>query len=500
MKNLSKILYSVIGEGGFYVGGCVRDAALKRLSGDIDIALPKELVKPAAIKLAKELNAAVFEMDAQFGVWRIVTRKENLQIDLTAFQGKDLEEDLKRRDFTVNALAYPLSALPEIKITKKDDKIFSLLQKLNKKKIIDLNKGLFDIIKKTINANDKKVFAEDPLRILRAYRTSAELGYKISPATVKLMRESYPLALAPAGERIHEELTRICNSQAAYATIAQMDKNGFLTTLFPALEEQRECAVVYYGKGGVLKHTLAVVERMDYLLTNLKKVFPKYSAKLKDFTQQKHIYIMAALLHDVAKPATAKEINGRLRFFFHEEKGAAMARVILQNFRYSADDIKLISAMIGEHLRPSNLASNNVITDRGVYKFFRDLGSAGVPMLLLCWADYASYISHATIAKILPETHKKIKTLEECNPSSNVDKTLRHMQVINFMFKKYFETPHKINPPKIIDGKEIMDLLKIKPGKQVGEILNAVAEAQVEGKISTKEEAQEFVKSLRLAI
>ena len=80
----------------YYVGGVVRDALLKKPSGDIDLALPKARVKEAAQTLAKHLKAAAFEMDAEFGVWRLVTRKENLQIDLTAFQGKDLKEDLLR--------------------------------------------------------------------------------------------------------------------------------------------------------------------------------------------------------------------------------------------------------------------------------------------------------------------------------------------------------------------------------------------------------------------
>ena len=109
---------------------------------------------------------------------------------------------------------------------------------------------------------------------------------------------------------------------------------------------------------------------MEYLLENLDKAFPKYARKLAVAQEQKSLYKMAALLHDVAKPATAKMKDGRLRFFYHEQKGAKMAKQILEQLHYSRPEIRLICAMIGEHLRPSNLASNDVITDRGAYHFF----------------------------------------------------------------------------------------------------------------------------------
>ena len=101
----------------YYVGGIVRSSLLKRQSTDIDLTLPPEDVKPAALALAKKLKAAVFEMDAEYGVWRLVTHKDKIQIDLTAYQGKDLKADLLRRDFAFNALAYPVTALPQIEIT-----------------------------------------------------------------------------------------------------------------------------------------------------------------------------------------------------------------------------------------------------------------------------------------------------------------------------------------------------------------------------------------------
>lgn len=497
-QNLASVLSEVIPHA-HYVGGIVRSSLLKRQSGDIDIALPKEEVKTAALTLAKKLKAAAFEMDVQFGVWRLVTRKDNIQLDLTAYQGKNLKEDLLRRDFAFNSLAYPVSALPVVEVTpQKSGTARVILKKLKKAEIVDLTGGLQDVQNKLININNSKVFQDDPLRMLRAFRCAAELGFTITPKTLRQIKKDRALIVHSAGERVQEELVRLFNTSKAYENILLMDQTGLLAALFPLLEDQRKCAEVYYGKGGVLRHTLDVFKRMEYLLDNLSKAFPKYAKKLAPFAQNKALFKMAALLHDVAKPATAKVVGDRLRFFYHEEKGAKMAKVILEKLHYSRADLRLICAMIAEHLRPSNLASNDVITDRGAYHFFRDLGEAAVPMLLLCWADYASYVSDAQLKRILPKSADRLLSIEEAKKTDNIGKTLRHMQVLSLLFKKYFDQPKKVQPTRLINGRDVMDALKLPPSPKIGEILEAVAVAQVEGKVSSKEDALTFIRTLDL--
>jgi poly(A) polymerase len=278
-----------------------------------------------------------------------------------------------------------------------------------------------------------------------------------------------------------------------------MDTAGVLTALLPVLERQKSCAQVYYGSGGVFSHTLDVVERTEFLLSRLKTVFPKYHKKLQPYIKDISLYKMAALLHDIAKPKTAKMTQGRLRFFYHEEKGAVMAEKILKNLKYSGADIKMISKMIEYHLRPSNLASNEIITDRGVYKFFKGLGDAGIPMLLMCWADYTSYITPAQVKKLIKKSAEPVITIEEGREKGSIGKTLRHMQVVNFLFRKYFTGGKKIIlPQRLIDGKDVMDALKIAPGPRVGKILENVTLAQVEGKVKTRQDAIAYIKDLNI--
>ena len=445
MQDLAHILAEVVPHG-HYVGGIVRSSLLKKQSGDIDITLPASEVKPAALALAKRLKAATFEMDPDLGVWRLVTHRQKIQIDLTAYQGKDLTADLKN---------------------------------------------------KRICLNGPTRFVEDPLRMLRAFRCAAELKFTITPATLTQIKKNKNLIKQPAGERIKEELDRLFAVPGkTYDYLTQMDRCGLLTALFPLLEDQRGCAEVYYGPGGVLHHTLLVCKRMDYVLEHLGKAFPKYAKKLTPFCQNKPLYKMAALLHDIAKPKTAKMKDGRLRFFYHEQVGAKMARHVLEHLHYSRADIRLMCAMIGEHLRPSNLASNDILTQRGVYHFFRDLGEAAIPMLLLCWADYTSYVTDTQLRRILPKSAERMMTLTQAERFKNVGKTLRHLQLLHFMLGQFFDRPTTVKPIRVITGQDVMRVLGLKPGPQVGAILEAVAVAQVEGKIKTRKEALAFLKNL----
>ena len=487
MENLARLIEACAPKA-YYVGGALRNSLLKKYSADIDIALPKEFLSSAAKALARKLKGSAFEMDAEFGVWR-VSLKKGLQIDVCAIIGKDIKQDLKRRDFTINAFACPVQKVKNIKA--KDNKYLLVF---DKKDILDLNGGLKDLKAKLIKANNKLVFKEDPLRLFRAFRTAAQLNFTIEEETSSLIKKYAKLAAKPAGERIQEELKKLFREKNTAFYLKEMQACGLFKLLLPQLENQVTCAECYYGKGGVLRHTLLVVERMEFLLDNSGEVFKPYGRQMAKIAQDKALYKMASFLHDIAKPATAKMIKGRLRFFYHEEKGALMAKDFLKKLKYSNDEIKMICKMIEFHLRPSNLASNEIVSDRGIYKFFKELDYAGLPMLLLCWADYTSYVTPVQTKRLIKKAHAPVMTIEEARKKENIGKTLRHMQMLNFLISKYFAEKQKfIAPPKLLDGKEVMALLKIGPSPLVGKILEKLTLAQVEGKIHDKKTAQTWL-------
>ncbi len=487
MENLAKIIQDLAPQA-YYVGGAVRNSLLKKYSTDIDIALPKQDLLVVSKALARKLKATAFEMDGEFGVWRI-SSKNGPQIDVCAIIGKDIKQDLKRRDFTINALACPVSKVKNIKVKDK-----SYLFVLKPEDILDLNKGKQDLKAKVIRANNNLVFKEDPLRLFRAFRTAAQLNFKIAPTTLTLIKKYSKLSAQPAGERIQEEFKKIFKEKKTAYYLKEMQACGLFKDLLPELEKQKSCAKCYYGDGGVWTHTLLVVERMEFLLDKVSEIFKPYGKQMAAIAQDKTLYKMAAFLHDIAKPATAKMMKGRLRFFYHEEKGAFMAKEFLKKLKYSNDEIKMICKMIEFHLRPSNLASNEIVTDKGIYKFFKELGPAGLPMLLLCWSDYTSYVSAAQTKALIKKAHAPVMTIEEARKKENVGKTLRHMQMLNFLISKYFTEKQKIVlPPKLLDGKQVMEILNISPSPLVGDILEKLTIAQVEGKISDEQTAKNWL-------
>lgn len=477
----------------YYVGGCLLDSFLGKYSGDIDLALPRKEVKQTAKNLGLALDAAVFEMDPEFCVWRLTT-KEGFQIDLSALEGDDILKDLPRRDFTINALALPTTSKPTLKIKTENGKKRVLISDFSKNALIDLNKGQKAIKDKKIIANNPNIFTADPLRLFRSFRIAAERGFEIDKNTLSLIKENASKANKPSGERIQEELKRLMRATNTAHYLQVMEDLGLFKKLLPQLADQKDCAECYYGKGGVWKHTLLVVERIEFLLNNLKLCIPEFHKELEPFCQDHALYKMTAFLHDIAKPETAKMKDGRLRFFYHEQQGARRAEYFLKNLRYSSLERKLICKMISSHLRPSNLASNEIVTNRGVYKFFKELGPAGIPLLFLCWADYTSYVPMDSLKTMLPKAQNPVMTLEEGKNLGAEGKTLRHLQMLNLLFTKYFKESQKIIlPEKLLDGKDIMRNLKLPSGRIIGIILEYLAEAQVEGKFTNRDEAMSFL-------
>jgi poly(A) polymerase len=499
-ENILKKLSSVVFEG-YIVGGILRDYFLKRPCDDLDIILPC-ITKPKLKAVSRILNATYFMLDEKNLTYRFITKKDKVQIDISIFLGRNLKQDLLRRDFTINALAYPLSGIDREKIkirkSKPDGRPSISLVSLDRKKIIDESSSLAHIANKKIQITSEKSFASDPLRMIRAFRFAAQFAFDIDKKTLSVIEKNAKKINSVSGERLQEEILKLLSSCNCVKWLKVMDKSGLLTALVSQFESARKCAEIYYGKGGVLKHTFDVVDRVEFLFSNLKKIFPKFYRHLAVWKESLSLLKLAALLHDIAKPKTAKIIGGRLRFFYHEYRGAEMSAEILNNWRFSKNNVRFVSSIIKEHLRIGNLASNPLITDRAIYRFFRDTDPFSIPLLLLCWADYASYISKPEILKILASSREKPFAIASGGlERAGVKKTLRHLQVINLMFKTYFYHKPKVAPAKLIDGNDVMKILKIKPSPKVGEVLEKVRIAQVEGKIKTRQSALKYIKGLR---
>ncbi|MBI4802957.1 MAG: CCA tRNA nucleotidyltransferase [Elusimicrobia bacterium] len=495
MTSTSAEILKIFNEA-YLVGGAVRDAVLKRPVKDLDLAVRGRADFPAkARKLARRLGASVFPLDEERLVYRLTPRsKPGPMIDLAPFQGKDIKEDLFRRDFTVNAMAMPLTAGFK---TVPDRKTGLFLPAVKKRALLDPSGGLKDLAAKTVRAVSPQALIEDPLRLLRAFRCASELNFKIDKKTLKLIKSRAAFIARAAPERIHDELLLILNSDESHVWLKALYGAGLLTVIIPELAAQPACAEVYYGKGGVLKHTFAVVERLDHLFENAGDYLPGRH-KIEEFLTEKNILRLAALLHDVAKPVRAGMINGRLRFFEHEEYGSLMSSRIMERLRFSRDHIKLISKIVGQHLRPGNLASNDLISDRAMFRFFRAMGEYTVPLLVLSWADHASYITQRQLRSIKDKIKEKPFHIPKGGlPKSGTKKTLRFLEVLNMLFEVYISRNIKLRTVRLIDGHDVIRTLKLKEGPEIGEILEKVSLRQFEGKINTRRQALSYLKSFK---
>jgi len=447
----------------YVVGGAVRDRILKKKVWDYDFVLrfnPVQLAKT----LSNKIKGTSFVLDKDRAVYRI-SHPSGLQIDLSQIQGSSFHKDLDRRDFTVNALAVPLKAW------------FSPNWK---KEIIDRHNGLFAIKKKQIKAVSLSVLKEDPLRILRAFRFSAELGFQINPQTIHGMKAIVRLIKKSAPERIREELLKLFCSSKSYPIIKKMDEVRLWDVLLPEVQLMRKIGHRYYGRGGVLTHTFDAIKHLESIIQEIKTWFPRCHRKIEKYLQEnqngypRYAHLKwGTLLHDIGKPKTAKIIKGRLRFFDHEHIGAKIVLKLAERYRWSSSEKGRYSTYVRHHMRPGNLASHENLTDKALHRFFRDLGEEAIGMLLVSLGDHLTYLT--------PTELKKRKT--------------RHELITIKMVNLFYQNKNKILPPKILNGHDVMKTFGLKPSPIIGELLAKAQEAQSEGKIKSKEEGLIYLKT-----
>jgi tRNA nucleotidyltransferase/poly(A) polymerase len=474
------------------VGGSIRDAALGRPFGDLDLACAD--ARALAAQLARAFKGTLVTLDEANAVYRLVLKpargKAIKQIDIAGLLGKTIVEDLARRDFTINAVALELTeAMPA---------------SLSETAFLDPRSGLKDLAAGIVLADIEDNLSDDPLRLLRAFRIAAQLGLSIEEKTLKAIARRKKLISVPAPERVTAELLMLLAVPGVSSWLARMDECGLLTAVFPELEPSRRCAEDYYGPGGVMKHTLDVCARVDFLLTNLRAIYPGLASDLEAHIAARGgppfraLLLLSALLHDVAKPATAKKIDGRLRFFEHDTKGAAATEKILRRLRLSRDQIDTASAIVRHHLRPGHLAAGGPLTERAVYRFFRDLGPDAPGLLIVCWGDHSSYMPETRLKRLLKTAtaDSKRSDLTRLKPE-DARKTVHHLQLVSTLLRRWRDLSRAPAPERLLDGRDIMKALKIPPGPRIGELLERVREAQAEGEIKNRDEALALISRLK---
>jgi poly(A) polymerase len=341
-----------------------------------------------------------------------------------------------------------------------------------------------------LKALNDGIFKADAARLLRALRIAAELHFNIDIVTETLMAEDALLIRSVAGERIREELLRLLALPGAGKRLFLMDSLGLLTALIPELAPARGVDQPHAHVWDVFEHSLQTVSAVEFVLREADweyagedvlaavpwsdRLERNFDREISSGSTARTMLKLTALLHDVAKPQTKFIEDGHARFFGHQEQGAAIAGAVLERLRFSKKEIQLVELLIKYHLRPTQMTNEGMPTNRAIYRFFRDIGEAAIDVLFLSLADHL-----AARGALLDEEDWR-----------------GHAEITAYVLQKHFEEAIVTAPPKIIDGKDVMESLGLPAGPAIGEMLEAVKEAQAAGEIADKAQALNYLKHL----
>lgn len=460
----------------YLIGGFIRDLILRVRSYDLDFIVIDKSAIELCNKLAAKHDGNSFILDKITGTTRLVLKDESTKyytFDFTCVSKSNLEADFKRRDFTINTLAIYL----------KDWEV-----------LIDKFCGLEDLKNKKIKVVQLENFLDDPLRFLRAFRFAALLQGEIEQETFNYIVENcrgkvtLPLQdISP--ERISHELWKIFDRDFSYKYIKQISDIGLLEKIFPELTPMRKVTPNDFHHLWLYDHSVELIKTFEENFSKIpswaKEELNKPFGELESPTK-KAVAKLGSLFHDVGKPGTweVKTIDGREKgekkekhtFYGHDKLGAEITEKIGERLKFSNSAIETLKKLVRYHLRPFQLSQNNApITERALYRFFRDVGNDIPLLLMLAMADL-----YATVGPKI--TEKDLDVGEK---------------LILFLFNEYKKYENreieKAKKPKLLDGNEIMKITGLKPSKELGDIIKELDEAIAVGEIKTKEDARKWV-------
>jgi len=425
----------------YLVGGSVRDAALRRRCQDADLTVVRHAA-PLVDEISRRLGTRGFRFHKR-GVttWRFATPSGD--VDLVDAVRCGLEHDLRRRELTINAMAYDLV----------------------EQNVVDPLGGLKDLRAKRLRAPGADTFREDPARCLRAARFLAELpGFRIERDTRRWLIREAPRLRRVAVERIREELSKLFGGIRPHDGLAAVHEWGLLDPLLPELSPLHGCAAGL-DRPDVWRHTVKTIE-----MSATRPRLPSFGT-VRD-RDELPLLRWTLFLHDMAKPTTlVVEPSGKPTFHGHEERGAAMADALLKRLRFESHTRRRITQLIRWHLRPGHLADAGAPA-RGMRRLARDAGD-DLPLLCLhaaCDAqgsggsgDAARWRRMSRVLRTLPEIQSKLRALPD--------------------------TP-------LLSGADVIRATGLTPGPRIGELLRKIAEARDDGRVSTRRQALAYLEEV----
>jgi len=460
----------------YLVGGIIRNTLLGQQTTDLDLAVVGDGVLLGS-RAAKHLGGTHVLLDSIRGISRVIIKSADpIQIDITS-ANKGIEVDLGDRDFTINSMA--------VNINRVSNEL-----SFERESIMDPYNGYQDLLSGLIKSVSKTSLSDDPIRMMRAVRFSANTKFTVTEATQQKIRAESRLIKDVSPERVRDELLKILDTRHSYESLILLNELGITEQIIPELNQAK----------GIIQpnpHFWDVHDHMMETVGNLEKIIPTKAKAtnnnsydlvptfegIEDYFEQEisngftrlSALKLSCLLHDIGKPATrTKDKDGQIRFLGHSESGVEIAKHILERLKIRKKVIALVCLQIKHHLRPSQLAAEGKVpSSKAVYRYHRDLGDAALDTLYLSMADYLSTGGPRIELKQWTEYCEVVKTiinekLEGKSPNPNI---------------------------KLLSGHDIIDGLRLKPGPLIGVLLEKVEEAHFEGKVKNKEDAIRFLES-----
>ncbi len=433
------------GVSGWLVGGCLRDELLGLVVRDIDIVVDGA-VEPFSRSLAGRLGGAVYASSDEFGTWRV--ESGDVRVDVAPLRGGRLVDDLRGRDFTVDALARPLAG----------------------GEIVDPLEGRADLAARRLRLCAPAALDDDALRVIRMARLAHAFELVPDAAAIAAAERAAGALAAVSGERVRDELSALLAGGDAGAAVRDLAVWGALAAVLPELDGLRGVQQNPYHHLDVFEHTLeallyvrGVIEQLGgelHLAAPETAGMPGVAA---------HVPVSwVLLLHDIGKPAARKiDEQGRVLFWHHDEIGREMAAAVAARLKMSNRFTAFLGTLIKQHLRLGFLTREQPLTRRALARFRRDVSPWVFESVVVSLCD-------------------RLATRGE---KTSVASMARHYRLARSVWSEVSKEP----PPRLLDGHEVMTLLDLTPGPLVGMALEALAEETEAAEVSTAAEARTFL-------
>jgi poly(A) polymerase len=460
LQDILTLLHSNLPSGlrntTYLVGGYIRDRIMGYIPDDIDLVVEGQ-AREAAHLVASILSGSVIELDPSRSIYRVVLNGRH--IDLEGAGTGNLMGNLEKRDFTINALVLPLS-----------DSLNTNWQKC----ILDPYDGLGDIRSQIVRAVSRTAMEDDPLRCLRAFRIAGKLGFTIEPGTLAQIRQSAHLIKRCAGERIWEELAEILSLEKASSLLRLMDsETALFESIFPEIIPLKGLQQGGFHQEDAWVHSLNTLECVESLIIDppmAPQTFAYLQEKLAGSRTRLTVFKLAALLHDIGKPnCQVQKSPGRFSFHGHDQVGGQIVSPIAHRLKMSNREADLLKVLVKEHMAPLTLYTSSP-TARALRRLFLRLGQDTVGVLLLSLADYMA-------------------TRNESNEAIEAYRDYVSGVLSTFITRGDEYTKRAA----LLNGYEIAEILDTKPSPIIGQAIEALADAEFDGIIATKEQAIVFL-------